>query len=111
MSLYSVVLWIALALVVGKIASGKGRRFHWWALIALAISPLLGGILLFLVGDAPSGSAYSTSQIQRPTSSISGRTGDSAPWPTYKRKTEAEIEKQKAADKTLGAGWGKLDDC
>lgn len=45
------VLWLGLAVVVGVIASGKGRSFIGWTILAMLISPLLAGILALVVSS------------------------------------------------------------
>jgi hypothetical protein len=45
-----VILWIALSIGVGMWAGGRGRGPVVWTLISLALSPLLGFILVALIG-------------------------------------------------------------
>lgn len=44
-----IVGWIALSLLVWFLALGRGRSGFGWCLLALAISPLLAGILLLVL--------------------------------------------------------------
>lgn len=46
-----IVIWAVLAIVVGIIASGKGRSFLGWTLLATLISPLLAGLLALVVSS------------------------------------------------------------
>ncbi|MFD4838443.1 hypothetical protein ACFWP0_13130 [Achromobacter sp. NPDC058515] len=46
-----IFLWIALALVVGVLASGRGRHGFGWTMLACLISPLLAGIFLLVIAD------------------------------------------------------------
>lgn len=51
----AVVLWLALAAVVGFLASSRGRNGAGWFALAIVISPLLAGIgLLFVPTPTPS---------------------------------------------------------
>lgn len=43
-------LAVVLSLLVGFIASERGRSFAGWTLISLLISPLLAGLALLVVG-------------------------------------------------------------
>ncbi len=43
-----IFFWLLFALVVGMIASGRGRSGFGWFLLASLISPLLAGIILLL---------------------------------------------------------------
>lgn len=43
--------WLVLAVVVGIIAANRGRSGFGWFLISLAISPLIGGILVLALGS------------------------------------------------------------
>lgn len=45
-----IIVWLALAIVIGSIASGRGRSGFGWFLLALLVSPLLAAVLLLLVG-------------------------------------------------------------
>lgn len=44
-------LWIALALAVGVMASGRGRKGFGWTILACLISPALAGIFLLAIAD------------------------------------------------------------
>lgn len=44
-----IVLWIGLAIVIGMAASSRGRSGFGWFIVALCLSPLLGGVLLLLM--------------------------------------------------------------
>ena len=46
-----IFLWIVLALVVGVLASGRGRNGFGWTMLACLISPLLAGIFLLVIAD------------------------------------------------------------
>lgn len=50
------LIWIGLSIAIGAIAANRGRNFFGWFLIALFLSPLIGGLLLAASGDARSGS-------------------------------------------------------
>ena len=43
--------WLMASIVVGIIASGKGRSFLGWTLLATLISPLLAGLLILVSGS------------------------------------------------------------
>lgn len=43
--------WVVFAAIVGAIASGKGRSFLGWTLLALLISPLVAGLAVLVVGS------------------------------------------------------------
>lgn len=57
-----IFFWLLFALVVGQIASGRGRSGFGWFLLACLISPLLAGIILLL-------SANLRRQAERPNPS------------------------------------------
>ena len=44
-----IALWIVASIVVGVIASSRGRFWIPWMFLALAISPLLAGILVLVL--------------------------------------------------------------
>jgi hypothetical protein len=43
--------WIVFSMVVGVMASGRGRSGFGWAIIALCISPIVAGIVVMLLPD------------------------------------------------------------
>lgn len=43
--------WLFLAVVVGIIAANRGRSGFGWFLLSLAISPLIGGVLVLALGS------------------------------------------------------------
>jgi len=45
-------IWLFFALLVGLLASSKGRSFLGWLLLAIIISPLLAGLLVLVIGHA-----------------------------------------------------------
>lgn len=51
MLIFIIFLWIALALVVGVMASGRGRKGFGWTILACLISPMLAGIFLLVIAD------------------------------------------------------------
>ncbi|MNT29740.1 hypothetical protein D3C86_867190 [compost metagenome] len=46
-----IFLWIALAMVVGVLASGRGRKGFGWTILACLISPPLAAIFLLTIAD------------------------------------------------------------
>ncbi|WMD21538.1 hypothetical protein RAS12_03965 [Achromobacter seleniivolatilans] len=46
-----ILVWIVLALVVGVMASGRGRKGFGWTILACLISPPLAGIFLMVIAD------------------------------------------------------------
>ena len=46
-----ILLWIVLALVVGGLAAGRGRKRIGWTILACLISPPLAGAFLFAIAD------------------------------------------------------------
>lgn len=44
------VSWLVLAVLVGVLASRKGRSFVGWMLLAILVSPLIAGIVLLVTG-------------------------------------------------------------
>lgn len=53
--MWLLVLWIVIAVVVGVAASHRRRSGFGWFLLALLISPLLGAVLLLLLGPSRAG--------------------------------------------------------
>lgn len=47
--LYYLFIGIPLAILVGFLASGRGRSGFLWFLLSLIFSPLLAGIVLFVL--------------------------------------------------------------
>ena len=45
----SLFVWFFVAIVVGLVASARGRSLPIWFAISLLLSPVLAGILLFFV--------------------------------------------------------------
>lgn len=43
-------LWIAISVVIGVLASKRGREGIAWFFLALVVSPLIAGLLLVIVG-------------------------------------------------------------
>lgn len=48
-----VLLWLGLAVVVGVAANTRGRQPLGWFLLAVAISPLLAGLLVLALAPLP----------------------------------------------------------
>ena len=46
-----ILIWFALAVVVGALAAGKDRSGFGWFLLAMLISPLIAAIFLLIAGD------------------------------------------------------------
>lgn len=44
-----IVGWLVFAVLVGVVASSRGRGFFTWTLISLPLSPLIGLVLLLLL--------------------------------------------------------------
>jgi len=44
--------WLFFALLVGLLASSRGRSFLGWMLLAIVLSPLLAGLLVLVIGPA-----------------------------------------------------------
>src|SRR5512135_2554777 len=44
-----VILWLVFAVLVGVIAGKYGRSSFGWSILALAISPLIAGLILIVV--------------------------------------------------------------
>ncbi len=51
--MWIVLLWIVLAFVVAAGAANRGRDSTGWFLLAIVLSPLLAGLMLLIVGQAP----------------------------------------------------------
>lgn len=64
------LLWLVAAIVVGVIASGKGRSGFGWFVLGVLISPLLAGILALVV---------SSKKPEREPISVSDGTGRKCP--------------------------------
>ena len=45
-----ILVWSALALLVGLWATNRGRSCLWWTVLSFLISPLLAAILLLVLG-------------------------------------------------------------
>lgn len=48
-----IVLWVILVIVIGVVASNKGRSVGGWVIGGIFLSPLIGLILLVLPSKAP----------------------------------------------------------
>ena len=46
-----IIIWVVLAFFVGYLANEKGRSFFGYFILALILSPLLGFIILLVVGE------------------------------------------------------------
>jgi len=46
------LLWLVCSIAVGVLANGMRRSGYGWCLLALLISPLIAGILVFALGPA-----------------------------------------------------------
>ncbi|NYT25399.1 zinc ribbon domain-containing protein [Alcaligenaceae bacterium] len=53
--------WALLALLVGVLASSFGRNGFGWFLIALVLSPLIGGVALLIAGKKDGGASQRAS--------------------------------------------------
>ena len=53
--------WFALSLLVGNLASERGRDRWGWTMLSLVTSPLLSGPFLLVAGAVPGGQASSSS--------------------------------------------------
>lgn len=58
--------WAFLALLVGALASSYGRSGFGWFLIALILSPLIGGIALLLAGRRDNSRRQSGATVKCP---------------------------------------------
>lgn len=67
------IAWLVLAIVIGSLATNKGRSAFGWFLLALVISPLIAGILLALVKDR-------LAEKDRPNSFTHVRCSDCKEW-------------------------------
>lgn len=47
--------WLVLSGIVGLIASGRNRSFIGWTLLSLLLSPLIGLVILLVVGKGGDG--------------------------------------------------------
>lgn len=45
------IAWIALSILVGVLATNKGRKFLGWFLLSALISPLFGILALLVAGE------------------------------------------------------------
>ena len=50
-----VILWLLCSVLVALLANSKGRSFIWFFLVSLALSPLLGLIMVLLFSHDPTG--------------------------------------------------------
>jgi len=51
MSIFGGITWIILALILASVAKGKGRSFGGFFAIGFFLSPLIGFIILLVMGD------------------------------------------------------------
>lgn len=47
-----VLLWVGLSIAVGLLAARRGRGMGAWIALSVALSPLLAGLLLLIIGPA-----------------------------------------------------------
>ena len=45
------LLWIALSVLVGKLADDRGRSFGGFMVLSILISPIFAGIILLIAGE------------------------------------------------------------
>ena len=47
----AIVLWLAVSILIGTLASGKGRSAVGWFFLSIFLSPIVGGIALLIAGE------------------------------------------------------------
>jgi len=48
----TVIIWLGVSILVGALASGKGRSGFGWFILSILLSPLIGAIALAIAGEA-----------------------------------------------------------
>jgi len=47
----TVILWLGVSILVGALASGKGRSGFGWFILSVLLSPIIGAIALVIAGE------------------------------------------------------------
>ncbi|MBK7813707.1 MAG: zinc ribbon domain-containing protein [Rhodocyclaceae bacterium] len=61
-----IAAWVFFAALVGLVASNRGRSGFWWFLLSLAISPLLGLILVAVMRKIDPNAPKPTTHVRCP---------------------------------------------
>lgn len=59
------IAWLVAGVAVGALAAGRNRSGFAWFLLAVALSPLLAGLLLFALRRGDAGTVAYTAQTHR----------------------------------------------
>jgi len=47
----TVIIWLGVSILVGALASGKGRSGFGWFILSVLLSPIIGAIALVIAGE------------------------------------------------------------